>query len=188
MPTRAHASDDLEEKRLLQQVAHGDERALSRLYQRYGDVLFSLALSITRDAHEAEEVVQDAFLRIWNKAHTYDPSGARPFRWVFHITKRLAISRLRSKARRYIPTSEDDPTFSRQLTFDDLEKRASSEEREAVRRALHDLPDDQRECLELALFSGLTHQEISDASLRPLGTVKAWIRRGMQQLKEALQS
>lgn len=186
MADRAPRRSDAEERLLLARVARRDEEAFAELYNRYATALYSVALGIVRDGREAEEVVQDAFVRVWKKAHTYDPAGARPFRWVFLITRRLCLSRLRVKKNHMLAPVENEDFFASRASTDH-EVREQEERREAIRRLLGELAPEQRECLEMALFTGMTHQEIAERMSRPLGTVKAWIRRGLLKIRDDLE-
>jgi len=170
--------------RLMRRVAQQDESALEALYERYSGPLFSLIFKMLNNNQEAEEVLQDAFVRIWKRADRYDPARSAFFTWAVQITRNLCIDRLRS---RHKITLFEDHLEGREIVRDneeDSRRRLIRRERsEQVRKKLDQLPENQRVCIELAFFKGLTHHEIAAQLEEPLGTIKARIRRGMQRMK-----
>jgi RNA polymerase sigma-70 factor, ECF subfamily len=172
---------------LLARVAAGDEPALAALYDRLSGVAFGLALRMVGNTDAAEDVVQDAFLRIWRRAESYEPArgAARP--WVLRVVRNVAIDRLRSRdARRRAETGSqtDEALVTVSETPDETASR--SERSRVVRRALADLPAEQRRAIEIAYFEGLSHTEIASRENMPLGTVKTRIRDGVLKLREKL--
>ena len=181
---------DHPEADLLRRVARRDHGAFAELYDRVAGLLFSNALHMLSDRREAEEVVQDVFLQIWNKAETFDGALGNPLSWILGITRNRCIDRLRSRQRRSrvfddaVDQSEVEVTTAAQLTASDL----SPEEQAVVRKAVADLPSDQQQAIAMAFFGGMSHQEIADVLKEPLGTIKARIRRGMLKLRDSLQA
>ena len=175
---------------LLRRIAARDQQALAEFYDEMAGVLFSTAVRILGDAHEAEEVIQDVFVQIWNKAATFDAALGAPFHWALGITRNRSIDRLRSRQRRSRVLEEmSEETASQPPASPSQNDFALSEEELAkVRSAVKSLPQDQRQAIEMAFFGGLTHAEIAGALNEPLGTVKARIRRGMLKLRESLQA
>ena len=174
---------------LLARIGAGDRAALRDLYAHYGAPLFSLALRMLGDRTEAEEALQDAFVRMWRHAAAYDAGKSRPFTWAVTILRRICIDRLR--ARRSSPALAPlSAETANTIDFTSAETaRRSAEAHETsqqVDRALQGVPDEPRRALELALFSELTHAEIARELDRPVGTVKSWIRRGLLDLRAAL--
>jgi RNA polymerase sigma-70 factor (ECF subfamily) len=175
---------------LVCRIAARELSAMSDLYDQTATPLFSVALRILSDAGEAEEVIQDAFVQIWEKASTFDPLLGSAFHWALSIVRHRAIDRLRSRQRRARLTEQlhltgaADPAPTAAPDLDALGAEAAV----TVRSALSGLPIDQRQAIEMAFFGGLTHPEIADALAEPLGTIKARIRRGMLKLREALQT
>ena len=174
---------------LLYRVAAQDRQALAEFYDQTAAPLFSLAMRILGDAAEAEEVIQDVFVQIWEKAATFDSALGAPFHWALSLARHRSIDRLRARRRRarllddfqelaVDPPNQDPAGGQPALT---------GEEAAAVRKALSSLPDEQRRAIELAFFRGLTHQEIAEELGEPLGTTKARIRRGMLKLRDLLQ-
>lgn len=169
-------------------MARGDQRALAHLYDQLGRPLYSLALRITGDATDAQDVIQDVFLQLWNKAALYQPARGSYFAWAATLTRNRAIDHVRMHRRREEILRESagelQPVAGELCDAGDalwiLERAAT------VRRTMADLPSEQRTALELAFFSGLTQQEIAERTVAPLGTVKARIRRGLLRLRENL--
>ena len=174
---------------LVRRIAARDLQAMSLFYDQTVTPLFSVALRILGDAGEAEEVIQDAFVQIWEKAPTFDPLLGAAFHWALSITRHRAIDRLRSRQRRarladqLQETGAADPAPISAPDLDALD----ADEATVVRSALGSLPGDQRQAIEMAFFSGLTHPEIAEALDEPLGTIKARIRRGLLKLRECMQ-
>jgi len=180
-----HAADEAQ-ARLLQRVAARETEALAELYDQTAGALFSVAVRIMGDTAEAEEIIQDVFVQIWEKAATFDFLLGTPFHWAVSITRHRAIDRLRGRQRRARLLQDLG-----QLALDTIPAAHTSEglgtdEADLVRSALGGLPADQRQAIELAFFSGMTHLEIAAALHEPLGTIKARIRRGLVKLRDSL--
>jgi len=169
---------------LLQRVAARDASAMSELYDRHSRLLFGLIVRILRDRSEAEEVLQDVYVVVWNRAETYDAALGSPLGWLVRIARNRAIDRLRSNDARMrvaaSAASEAPPPES-------PEARAScGEQQRAVARALGALPTEQRRLIEDAYFLGLTQSELAERHTLPLGTVKTRIRTGLLALRQQL--
>lgn len=179
-----------EAARLLDRVAARDELAFACLYDLFARPLFSVALKILQDQSAAEEVVQEAFTQIWERAGTYDPQCGKPLTWAIVLTRNRAIDRLRSRQRfnrlveSYLELGPAALTETRPVSGGELVARESVD---TVRRALNELPADQRQAIELAFFLGLTQSEIAAQQSLPLGTVKARIRRGLLFLRARME-
>jgi RNA polymerase sigma-70 factor (ECF subfamily) len=167
-------------------MARGDSDGLADLYDLFAARVYSLALRILRDAHDAEEVVQDVFAQAWRSAAGYDASRATVGGWLLMMTRSRALDRLRATRAhgRALPSAEADPD-ELPAAFPGADLVAISDEQaKQVRRALDELPAEQRRALELAYFEGLTHTEVAERLSQPLGTVKTRIRLGLMKLRE----
>jgi len=182
--------DQQYEIELIQRIANGDQTAFAALYDRLSPILYSMALRMMNDAIEAEDVLQDGFVYIWQRANTFDASRGSPISWAITIVRHKAIDRLRVRLRG--ERLRERASASPELASDKDDQSALEpflrERRAQVKSALAQLPGEQREALQLAFFSGLTHQQIAAKIATPLGTVKARIRRGLLQLRQLLQS
>ena len=144
---------------LLRRVAQGDRRGFEELYDRFSGVLFSTAYRVLNNQEAAEDVLQDVFIQIWEKAPLYDPTRGKPMTWAVTLTRNKAIDRLRSTVRR---NRLQDDVEREAETFEQFDDRssfdavASGETSKLVREAFQKLSNDQREAIELAFFSSLT--------------------------------
>ncbi len=180
--SESSGSDEIE---LLRRVAEGDREAFARLYDQFAGILFATALKILRDAKEAEDVLQDVFLQIWDKAKNYDPNLGNPITWTLTLTRHKAIDRLRSTQRRYKLVEDATPELSQSQS--QSSDAFNADQNLILRTAVKSLPTDQRQAIELAFFGGQTQDEISKNLQQPLGTIKARIRRGLMKLRDSLE-
>ncbi len=178
------------DREILRRLTSGDQAAFSDFYTRFAPATFSMIFEILRDQKDAEDVLQDAFVQIWQKAASYDPSRSNVFTWVIMIARHKAIDRLRSRARRHrlmeAASAEHAATPDRPIASAG-EIVEQDEEARRIRAALRQLAEGQREAIDLAFFGGLTQAEISARLGAPLGTVKARIRRGLIALRDVLE-
>jgi RNA polymerase sigma-70 factor, ECF subfamily len=180
-------NDQEVESNLLSKIGKGDRDSFEQLYDRFSGVLFCAALQVLGDQREAEDVLQDVFVQIWDKANLYNPARGKPLTWAMTLTRNKAIDRLRSIQRRF---RLKDQVEKESQVNGQIAVRDSSDEVDAIEKsriihsAVLQLSREQREAIELAFFSGLTQNEIAQELRQPLGTVKARIRRGMLKLKE----
>ena len=175
---------------LLGQIAQGDRDAFAQLYDRFSAPLYSTALHVLRDTTEAQDVVHDAFVTLWEKAATFDTSRGSAFSWAVTLVPNRAIDRVRMRRRRAELLAESAPEdlgYASEGSMSDASDAAIlGENARLVRAAVAALPAEQQRALELAFFSGLTQEEISRQLREPLGTVKARIRRGLLKLRDVL--
>lgn len=177
---------DLHAATLLDRVARGDGDALVALYDEYGRLAFSLAYRVLQDATAAEEVVQDAFERVWNNAARFDASRGKVRSWLMSIVHNRSIDFVRSRQRRQ-ETPLDYAPVDRQHSEPDVSVAVlQTLTGEEVRRAVQQLPAEQRQAIELAYFRGLTQHEIAAQTVTPLGTVKSRMRLGLRHLYSLL--
>lgn len=165
--------------------------ALGELYDRYGRLVFTVAVHIVGDTETAEEITQDVFVRAWEGAHAYRPEVARVGSWLVSISRHRAIDELRRRGVRPEKASVDWPEEAgiEEGLVDFQTPENSAEQsmwRKKVRASVASLPPDQREVLGLAYFRGLSHSEISEMLGQPLGTIKSRIRLAMRRLRDAL--
>jgi RNA polymerase sigma-70 factor, ECF subfamily len=177
--------------RLIERIVARDQSAFAELYDRHCRLLFTLILRILKDRGEAEDVLQEVFVRVWDGADRYEQALGAPAAWLVRISRNRAIDRLRARAVRAdvsVPSS-DLVRPPADLASGDPERLAvTSEQRRAIAAALAGLPDTQRALIESAFFEGYTHSELAERFDLPLGTVKTRIRTGMQALRQALEA
>jgi RNA polymerase sigma-70 factor, ECF subfamily len=177
-------SDEL----LLAAIGRGETDALGRLYDRYNRLAIAVAYRVLGDRNAAEDTVHDAFLSVWRRVDSFDPSRGSARGWLLTIVRNAAVDRRRG---RHAHSRQDSPldAVSFRLATDGEETFAlvaASVAATRVRDALVLLPSEQREAIELAYFGGLTHQEIAERTGAALGTVKGRMRLGLHKLRAAL--
>jgi RNA polymerase sigma-70 factor (ECF subfamily) len=184
MRTHGSYDDEASDEALLSGVAVGDDRAVLAFVRRYQRRLFGLALGIVGDPGMAEDVAQEAFIRILRHAAVYDVRRGSVATWTLTITRNLAIDAVR--VRRPIPTSPEDRTFLSLVSNDRSPDDAASvsESMTQARFALAALPNDQRRAIVLAVMYGRTASEVASLEAIPLGTAKSRIRLGLAKLRE----
>jgi len=178
-----------EELDLLRRIAQRERAAFEALYDRYANILYASALKFVKEDADAQDVVQDVFIQIWDKAKLYDPAKGKPLTWALTLTRNRAIDRIRAIQRRTRLRDE----FEQETVMDEsagvreaLSGVDASEKGQILRTAVNQLSPQQKKVIELAYFSGLTQTEIAEKLGEPLGTVKARARRGLLKLKELL--
>jgi len=171
---------------LLKRIGQGDRKSFEQFYDRFSRVLFTVAYRLLGNQEAAEDVLQEVFVQIWEKAPRYDPARGKPLIWAMTLTRYRAIDYLRSLRRR--GQLHEDAKQEAQGE-EDLDERSSflavaaGEQHTFVREAIAKLSEEQREVIELAFFGSLTQTEIAERLNQPLGTVKARIRRGLIKLR-----
>ncbi len=172
---------------LLGQVAEGDQSALTTLYDATSRLVFGLVLRIINDRSTAEEVLLDVYTQVWRQATSYDSRRGAPLAWMMTIARSRAIDRLRAGRQEHLHKEPLDSVGELRSKAQSPEEATEiSERQKIVREALDTLSTEQREVLELAYFSGLSHSEIALQLGQPLGTVKTRTRLGMMKLRELL--
>ena len=171
---------------LVARCANGDEGALAELYDLFGRAAYALALRIVRDASQAEDVVQEAFLDLWRGAARFDPSRSRPASYLLTFVHRRAVDLVRREQARPQRGGDVDDIADRAGKDDVAASLVAGEQGESVRRALAGLPPPQRQVLELAYFNGLSQSEIAERLGEPLGTVKSRTHVALSRLRELL--
>jgi RNA polymerase sigma-70 factor (ECF subfamily) len=180
---------------LVAAVAGGDRAALAALYDRHAAVIYGLARRVLRDEGRSEEVLQDVFVALWQRAETFESARGSVLTWLVAITRSRAIDRLRREQSRPtghgVPLTDArwSPEVADEQSVSDPARVADQHERaEQVRNALRHVPDAQRRTIELAFFGGLSQREIAERTDVPLGTVKTRMHHGMRHLRELLDS
>jgi RNA polymerase sigma-70 factor (ECF subfamily) len=183
----AGAGERQSDEDIVQRIAEGDRAAMAELYDRYANMVFSLACRIVSLPADAEDVVQEVFTQAWRQALRYEPGRASAAGWLLNITRTRAIDRLRANRTRQRVSGDGERIATAPAAGDDQEQGAIQTERAVrVRAALESLGQAQREAIDLAYFGGLSHGEIAARLQEPLGTVKTRIRTGLLKLREAL--
>lgn len=174
---------------LLRRMAAGDKSALGELYDRFSRPLYATAVRIVSDPAEAQDIVHDAFIALWEKAAAFETERGTAFTWAVTLVRNRSIDRVRSRRRRGELLAA---SFPADLGYEEDAGTGSDtaailgDQAGVVRAAVAALPADQKRALELAFFSGLTQQEIAQKLSEPLGTVKARIRRALLKLRDTL--
>lgn len=187
MMSEATGAATLTDEHLAGCLVSGDVRALEHLYERHARAVFSLALKLLGEREAAEEVVQETFLKLWQRPETYAPERGRLIAWLLGVAHHRAIDRLRRRKleQRYGAAQQAFETVvSDRDPVDDV---LTSLRGEAVARALRTLPTAQRIAVELAYLRGMTQVEIAAALGEPLGTIKTRLRLAMQKLRGSLE-
>lgn len=189
-------ADAAQPEDLLPAVSRGDAEAVRACLDRYGGLVWSVAVRLLGAGPDAEDASQDVFIDLWKHAERFDPRKAKEATFVAMIARRRCIDRLRRRTTRADhaagTTTGDAASLGSPLDFNDLPAAASRDEvedREELRRieaAMDDLPPPRPEVVRMAVCDGLTHPQIAERLGLPLGTVKAHVRRGLIALREAL--
>lgn len=190
--TKANNFVDMDDPDLVDLMAVGNAQALETLYDRYSRIVFSFALRILGDPASAEELLQEVFFRAWQQASRFSANRGSFVTWLLSITHNMAIDEIRKRQRRPQRADSADPVLMLANVTDtgpSVEEYAVlSSWREQIAEAMRELPDSQREAIEMAYFQGLTQREISEQLGQPLGTVKTRMRLGMRKLREFLEN
>ncbi|MFZ0216184.1 MAG: sigma-70 family RNA polymerase sigma factor [Candidatus Dormiibacterota bacterium] len=179
---------DLSDPQLAERLANRDVDALAELYDRYGALAYSVALRVLGDSGRAEDVVQDAFLKIWNAAPRFDVERGALRAWLLTAVRNRSVDYLRGRSgmeRRELPLLAEVPAPARGQ--DPWATVAASMERDAIRAGMQTLPGEQRQVVELAYFGGYTGREIAEMVRVPIGTVKGRMRLALEKLQSYLQ-
>ena len=174
---------------LLRRVAAGEESALAALYDRWAATIHALARRVVREPSEADEVVEDTFWQVWRQAGRYDAARGSASAWLLTIARSRALDRRRARAR-LREEADDAPEAIAEVAAESgrgpYEAAEAADRSRVVRAALAELPEEQRETLELAYYSGLSQTEIAERTGTPLGTVKTRMRLALHKLRDRL--
>lgn len=177
---------DQEHRNLLNAVSQGDRLAFEALYISVSPRLYTVALRLLKRPGWAEEVLQDAFITVWNKAGSYNSASSSPLTWLTNIVRNRAIDWLRGADNRCVELDEAMLNTLPDLERNPLEQLEQADSANRLSDCLNQLTAEQRQSIVLAYYHGLSHDEISRQLEHPLGTTKSWIRRGLTQLKGCL--
>ncbi|TDQ30758.1 RNA polymerase sigma factor [Zeaxanthinibacter enoshimensis] len=167
------------EKHIVELLQERNDKAISLLYEHYGDTLYGVAHKVVRDEEMAQDVVQESFVKIWKKADSYDASKAKLFTWLFRITRNTAIDKLRS-----VNTKNDKEIQMDVSDVYNLGVHSIRPDLMDVRENLDKIESKYQIVLDALFFQGMTQQEASDELDIPLGTIKSRLKIGLRELKK----
>lgn len=183
-PSSEKPPDDTDDVRLIQLATDGNVGALALLYDRHAGLMHSVLTQKLGDPVESQDIVHDVFVKLHTKSAMYSPALGKPVAWLLTVARNAAIDKLRKRTshRKYLDKRAAEPESSVPAHSGPHE-----DELQLLRHCVRVLPDQQRETLQLAYFSGLTQLEIAEKLSQPLGSVKAWIRRGLMKLRDCVE-
>ena len=171
---------------LVVRLQHRDPQALAQLYDRYGRVTYSLILRVVRDTGVAEDLVQETFLRVWNRVQGFDAEKGSIGPWLLAVARNRAIDYLRSATGRQRNALEFEESEHPALYTDMERDLLLADKARRVKAAMQKLSPNQRQAIELAYFEGLSQTEMAERMGQPLGTVKTWVRTALKNLRDEL--
>ncbi|WP_343591729.1 sigma-70 family RNA polymerase sigma factor [Paracidovorax wautersii] len=184
------AADPFDYDAALGACARGDHQALQRIYEREGRYLLGVALRIVRERAQAEDVLHDAFLSIWQRAGSFDAARGAGRGWIYSVVRHAALNVVRGSERDVRLDEEAVEAIDDQAALQNYRSRIDPYELGAdlgrLDTCLGHLEPARRDCIVLAYVEGCSHGEIAERTQTPLGTVKAWIQRGMRALRECM--
>jgi RNA polymerase sigma-70 factor (ECF subfamily) len=178
----------LADEDLISLVEAADAEAFATLYDRHSRAAFSLAYRMMGERQASEDVMQDAFLKVWRSAKSYRAERGSVRTWILSIVHNRGIDQIRSQASRRRTQDKIEASAPRSQPSEAFAETLRNSQRDQVREALDTLPPEQLKILELAYFSGYTHVEISDLLRLPLGTVKGRMRLGLKKIRDYFES
>ena len=172
---------------LLARTALADQAAFEQLYRLTSSHLYGVALRILRESTAAEEVLQESFVNVWHHAGSYVAARSQPLTWLTSIVRNRCLDRLRKHVVETVSIDDEEQA----MTIADrspmpLDMLLSGAEASAVRRCVEGLDGSQKQAIALAFYQGLSHSELARHLKQPLGTVKSWVRRGLERIKACL--
>ena len=175
------------DRELVERLKRREPQAMADLYDRFGRLAYSLIYRIVRDSGTAEDLVQETFLRIWNRVQAFDAERGSLGPWVLAVARNRAIDYLRSVDGRMAQAATELDSNEHPSMFADLERDVLNSDRaRQLRAAFKKLNDNQRMVIELAYFEGLSQTEMAERMRQPLGTVKTWVRTALKLLRAEL--
>jgi RNA polymerase sigma-70 factor (ECF subfamily) len=180
---------DLTDERLMEMIQNGQPEAIEYLHDRYSSMLKALIMKVLHNEAESEDMLQEIFLEIWNRAGSYDPQKGKALGWIITLSRRRAIDRLRKREaycrmeERLTEASKREPQEAHAHVEEDI---AHAEMREHLARVMTSLPPAQQQVIQLAFYKGMSQREIAAHTGIPLGTIKTRIELGLKKISEAL--
>jgi len=171
---------------LVERLRRRDPQALAELYDRYGRLVYSLILRVVRDSGVAEDLVQETFLRVWNRVHGFDAQKGSMAPWILAVARNRSIDYLRSAGGRQRNSLELEEAEHPGAYVDMERDILTSDKARRLQKAVAKLSPNQKQVIELAYFEGLSQTEMAERMGQPLGTVKTWVRAALKSLREDL--
>ncbi|MEP7181721.1 MAG: sigma-70 family RNA polymerase sigma factor [Betaproteobacteria bacterium] len=174
---------------LLARTALADQAAFAELYRLTSSHLLAVALRILREPAAAEDILQEAYVSVWHHAGSYSAAKSQPLTWLTSVVRNRCLDRLRRRDVDTVTLTRDGDDAEMEFPADGptpVELLVAGAEAQSVRRCVDALEGAQKQAIALAFFQGLSHAELATALRQPLGTVKSWIRRGLERLKQCL--
>ena len=172
---------------LVRRLKNREPQAMAELYDRYGRLTYALIFRIVRNGAVAEDLVQETFLRVWNRVHAFDQERGSFGPWILAVARNRAIDYLRSADGRMMQSPFELEKMEEPTLFNDFERDIMNIDRtRMLREAFQKLTPNQRIVIELAYYEGLSQTEMADRMKQPLGTVKTWVRSALKTLREQL--
>ena len=169
-------------------LANGEREALDEVYRATKVKLFGICLRILGDQKEAEDALQEVYVNLWQRADRYDPSRASPISWLATFARNRAVDRLRTGKVRQGAVELDEAASLADASPLAEDMLIDAERSERIHHCIEALDANQRDNIRSAFFNGATYAELADNSQVPLGTMKSWIRRGLQKLKACMEA
>lgn len=171
----------------LQAAAQGDRESLKLVFDRTSAKLMGICLRILKDREEAEDALQDVFVSIWNRAGSFDPARASAVTWLAAIARNRAIDRLRARRPREARAPIDEALNLADSSPDGFAQLAAGQEVSQLHGCMSELEGRTQSAIRAAFFDGFAYSQLAERAGVPLGTMKSWIRRGLQQLRGCLE-
>ena len=168
---------------LLSQVAHGDRAAFRALYATAGPRLYSICLRMMRSRDLADDVFQEALVKVWEKSWQFDPAKGDGLAWLATVARHTALDRLRRSPKNHVAIDE---AVAAEIDGLNAVEQPDLADAQGLHTCLSRLREDYRTAVVLAYVNGLTHEELAERLGRPLGTIKSWVKRGLEQLKDCM--
>ena len=164
-------------------IASGDRQAFRALYAQVGPKLFAICLRMMKARDQAEDVFQEAFIKIWERSWQFDPARGEALAWLATLTRHCALDRLRKAPKRDVAFDE---SIVEEIDLNHYHESVTAGDGGDLRRCLGGLRKDYRDAVVLAYVNGMTHEELASQLNKPVGTIKSWVRRGLEQLRECM--